>query len=89
MRCLVASAGGLVLLLRRRSCSGPLLLIGVAVCLFYQNRLRSGPPLPAADVRCGTAAEEPRGFVSSLEALHTQVSSPAPSVVTSQPRLLF
>lgn len=92
MRCLLASVGGLlrdaVMLLRRRSCSGPLLLIGVAVCLFYQtlmvarNRLRSGQQQPAADVRSRKPSEELlmeeiRGFVSTLETLQTQVSLPA------------
>ncbi|XP_018545055.1 cadherin-like and PC-esterase domain-containing protein 1 isoform X2 [Lates calcarifer] len=83
MRCLLASAGGLLLrdagmLLRRRSCSGPLLLLGVAVCLFYQtlmlarNRLRSGPQQPAADVRSRKTSdellmEETRRFISTLE----------------------
>ncbi|XP_076577866.1 cadherin-like and PC-esterase domain-containing protein 1 [Chaetodon auriga] len=91
MRCLLASAGGLLLreagmLLRRRSCSGPLLLLGVAVCLFYQtlmvarNRLRSGQQQPATDIRSRKPAdevqmEETRRFISTLEALqrHAQV----------------
>ncbi|XP_040886483.1 cadherin-like and PC-esterase domain-containing protein 1 isoform X2 [Toxotes jaculatrix] len=83
MRCLLASAGGLLLrdagmLLRRRSCSGPLLLLGVAVCLFYQtlmvarNRLRSGQQQPPADVRSRKSSEEnlmeeTRRFISTLE----------------------
>lgn len=92
MRFLLASAGGLLLreagmLLRRRSCSGPLLL-GVAVCVFYQtlmvarNRLRSGQQQPAADIRSRKPSgevlmeEEARRFISALEALQrqTQVS---------------
>lgn len=73
------------MLLRRRSCSGPLLLLGVAVCLFYQlmvvrNRLRSGQQQPAADIRCRRPSdevlmEETRRFLSTLETL--QVSLPA------------
>lgn len=78
MRCLLRDAG---MLLRRRSCSGPLLLLlGVAVCLFYQtlvvarNRLRSGPQQPAADVRSRKPSdevlmEETRRFISTLETL--------------------
>lgn len=99
MRCLLASAGGLLLrdagmLLRRRSCSGPLLLLGVAVCLFYQtlmlarNRLRSGPQQPAADVRSRKTSdellmEETRRFISTLETSqrYTQVSSTCSSGV--------
>ncbi|XP_026218762.1 cadherin-like and PC-esterase domain-containing protein 1 isoform X2 [Anabas testudineus] len=82
MRCgLLRDAG---MLLRRRSCSGPLLLIGVAVCLFYQtlmvarNRLRSGQQQPAADVRSRRPPDEllmedTRGFISSLDTLQTQL----------------
>ncbi|XP_074553825.1 cadherin-like and PC-esterase domain-containing protein 1 [Halichoeres trimaculatus] len=95
MRCLLLSllreAG---MLLRRRSRSGPLLLLGVAVCLFYQtlmvarNRLRSGPQHPAADVRSRRPTEEvlmeeTRSFISTLEALQreaqVQVQSQSPS----------
>ncbi|XP_040007505.1 cadherin-like and PC-esterase domain-containing protein 1 isoform X2 [Xiphias gladius] len=89
MRCLLASAGGRLLrdsgmLLRRRSCSGPLLLLlGVAVCLFYQtlmvarNRLRSGHQLPAADVRSRKSSdqvlvEKTRRFISILETLQRE-----------------
>ncbi|XP_060885482.1 cadherin-like and PC-esterase domain-containing protein 1 [Labrus mixtus] len=94
MRSLLASllreAG---MLLRRRSCSGPLLLLGVAVCLFYQtlmvarNRLRSGPQQPAGDVRSRRPTEEvlmekTRRFISTLEALQreaqVQVRSESP-----------
>lgn len=89
MRFLPASAGGLLLLLRRRSCSGPLLL-GVAVCVFYQtlmvarNRLRSGQQQPAPDLRSRKPAgevlteEEVRKFISALEAVQSraQVSLP-------------
>lgn len=82
------------MLLRRRSRSGPLLLLGVAVCLFYQtlmvarNRLRSGPQQPAADVRSRRPTEEvlmeeTRSFISSLEALQkeaqVQVQAQSPS----------
>ncbi|XP_045898258.1 cadherin-like and PC-esterase domain-containing protein 1, partial [Micropterus dolomieu] len=89
MRCVLASAAGLLLreagmLLRRRSCSGPLLLLGVAVCLFYQlmvvrNRLRSGQQQPAADIRCRRPSdevlmEETRRFLSTLETLQIQPS---------------
>uniref|UniRef100_UPI0037E7DC25 cadherin-like and PC-esterase domain-containing protein 1 n=1 Tax=Semicossyphus pulcher TaxID=241346 RepID=UPI0037E7DC25 len=84
MRCLLASllreAG---MLLRRRSCSGPLLLLGVAVCLFYQtlmvarNRLRSGLQQPAADVKSRRPTEEvlmeeTRRFISTLETLQRE-----------------
>ncbi|XP_071358849.1 cadherin-like and PC-esterase domain-containing protein 1 isoform X2 [Trachinotus anak] len=87
MRRLLASAGGLLLrdagmLLRRRSCSGPLLLLGVAVCLFYQtlmvarNRLRSGPQQPAADVRSRKPSDEflteTRRLISTLETIHRE-----------------
>ncbi|XP_029017858.1 cadherin-like and PC-esterase domain-containing protein 1 isoform X2 [Betta splendens] len=89
MRCLLASAGGLLLrdagmLLRRRSCSGPLLLIGVAVCLFYQtlmvarNRLRFGQQPAAAEVRRKLSAEllaETGALVSTLDALQAQLSA--------------
>ncbi|XP_035502590.1 cadherin-like and PC-esterase domain-containing protein 1 isoform X2 [Scophthalmus maximus] len=58
------------MLLRRRSWSGPLLLLGVAVCLVYQtlmvarNRLRSGPR-PATG---GKSTDElVRRFICSLE----------------------
>ncbi|KAM8740231.1 cadherin-like and PC-esterase domain-containing protein 1 isoform 1-T1 [Acanthopagrus schlegelii] len=95
MRCLLASAGGLLLreagmLLRRRSCSAPLLLLGVAVCLFYQtlmvarNRLRSGQQQHAADIRSRRPAdevlmEETRRFISTLETVQAQVrSQPSP-----------
>ncbi|XP_034019226.1 cadherin-like and PC-esterase domain-containing protein 1 [Thalassophryne amazonica] len=73
-RVLVPEVG---MLLRRRSCSGPLVLLGVAVCLFYQtlmvarNRLRSGPP---ADVHSKASDEvllDGTGrLVSALENLH-------------------
>ncbi|XP_070784756.1 cadherin-like and PC-esterase domain-containing protein 1 [Enoplosus armatus] len=88
MRCLLASAGGLLLreagmLLRRRSCSGPLLLLGVAVCLFYQtlmvarNRLRSGQQQHAADIRSRKPSdevlmEETRRFISTLDTLQRE-----------------
>lgn len=88
MRCLLASAGGLLLreagmLLRRRSCSAPLLLLGVAVCLFYQtlmvarNRLRSGQQQHAADIRRGRPAdevlmEETRRFINTLETVQVR-----------------
>ncbi|XP_034528958.1 cadherin-like and PC-esterase domain-containing protein 1 [Notolabrus celidotus] len=94
MRCLLLSllreAG---MLLRRRSRSGPLLLLGVAVCLFYQtlmvarNRLRSGPQPPAAEVRSRRPTEEvmmeeTRSFISALETLQreaqVQVQSQSP-----------
>ncbi|XP_030006780.1 cadherin-like and PC-esterase domain-containing protein 1 [Sphaeramia orbicularis] len=87
MRCLLASVCGLLLreagmLLRRRSCSGPLLLLGVAVCLFYQtlmvsrNRPRTGQH-PPADVYSrkptdGLMVEETRSFLSALETLQAQ-----------------
>ncbi|XP_073336316.1 cadherin-like and PC-esterase domain-containing protein 1 [Pagrus major] len=90
MRCLLASAGGLLLreagmLLRRRSCSGPLLLLGVAVCLFYQtlmvarNRLRSGQQQPAAEIRSRRPAdevlmEETRRFINTLETVQVRLS---------------
>lgn len=74
------------MLLRRRrcscSCSSPLLLFGVAVCLFYQtlmvarNRLRSGQQQPAAE-----RLAESRGFVSTLEAFQAQVSSHLPMMM--------
>lgn len=92
MRCLLASPGGLLLrsagtLLRRRSCSGPLLLLlGAAICLFYQtlvlarnrSRVRSGPQQP--DSRRPTEEEvlmESRRWICSLEALQreTQVQT--------------
>ncbi|KAK9526032.1 hypothetical protein VZT92_016691 [Zoarces viviparus] len=77
-----------MLLLRRRSFSGPLLLLlGAAVCLFYQNRnrLRSGPRPPSAalDVQSRrppeeVLLEESRRWISSLESLHVQVWSQRP-----------
>ncbi|XP_022611548.1 cadherin-like and PC-esterase domain-containing protein 1 [Seriola dumerili] len=82
MRCLLASAARM--LLRRRPCSGPLLLLlGVAVCLFYQtlmlarNRLRSGPQRPATDVRSRKSTDEfmmmeTRKFISTLETLQRE-----------------
>lgn len=88
MRCVLASVCGLLLreagmLLRRRSCSGPLLLLGVAVCLFYQtlmvarNRPRSGQQ-PAADVRNreptdGQMMEETRSLLAALDTLQAQI----------------
>nr|XP_046234976.1 cadherin-like and PC-esterase domain-containing protein 1 isoform X2 [Scatophagus argus] len=94
MRCLLASAGRLLLreagmLLRRRSCSGPLLLLGVALCLFYQtlmtarNWFRSGQQQLATDIRSRKPADEvlmedeTRRFISTLENLqrHTGVPS--------------
>lgn len=95
MRRLLASAGGRLLrdagkLLRYRSCSGPLLLIGVAVCLFYQtlmvarNRLRSGQQQPAAaDVPSRKASdellmEETKRLISTLENVQLQVWSQKP-----------
>lgn len=72
------------MLLRRRSCSGPLLLIGLAVCLFYQtlmvarNRLRLGGQQPVPDVRSRKLSdEEIGGLVSALDTLQAQVSLPA------------
>lgn len=75
MRCLLVSVlRGAGLLLRRRSCSGPLLLLGVALCLFYQtrNRLRPRPQQPAQEAWTGRPAEEvlleeTRRFISTLE----------------------
>ncbi|KAI3366325.1 hypothetical protein L3Q82_000433 [Scortum barcoo] len=80
MRCLLAPAGGLLLreaglLLRRRSRSGPLLLLGVAVCLFYQTR--SGPQ--PADPRCASEdLQETRRLISALEVSGRQVWSQPP-----------
>ncbi|KAM3858895.1 cadherin-like and PC-esterase domain-containing protein 1 [Diretmus argenteus] len=64
-------------MLRRRYCPGPLVLLGVAVCLFYQtlmvarNRFRSGQPA-ADDVRGKKPLDELLltdigGFISTLE----------------------
>lgn len=84
----LASVGGLLLresgmLLRRRLCSGPLLLLGVALCLFYQtfyvarNRLRTGQqPAPCAHRSKHSDEvlwEEGRRFISALETLQAQV----------------
>lgn len=96
MRCLLLSAG---MLLRRRCSSGPLLLLGVALCLFYhtlmvaRNRLRAGLQ-PAAEPRDQKAAddvlleEETRRLISALEALQkrTQVSLPAVAPPTQHTR---
>uniref|UniRef100_A0AAQ4Q135 Cadherin like and PC-esterase domain containing 1 n=1 Tax=Gasterosteus aculeatus aculeatus TaxID=481459 RepID=A0AAQ4Q135_GASAC len=69
------------LLMGRRCCSGPLLLLlGLSVCLFLQtlmgarNRLRSGPR-PAADLQNRgppqeVVMEETQRWISTLEALH-------------------
>ncbi|XP_029902090.1 cadherin-like and PC-esterase domain-containing protein 1 isoform X2 [Myripristis murdjan] len=84
MVCLLPSAGRLVReagMLRRRYCSGPLVLLGVAVCLFYQtlmvarNRLRSNQP--AADVRNKKPFDEllladTGRFISALETLQRE-----------------
>lgn len=96
MRCLLLSAG---MLLRRRCSSGPLLLLGVALCLFYhtlmvaRNRLRGGLQ-PAAEPRGRKVAddvlleEETRRLISALEALQkrTQVSLPAVASPTQHTR---
>lgn len=83
LRLLLRSAG---MLLRRRSHSGPLLLLGVTACVLYQvlvvarNRLRSevGSRKPAEEVLM-----EARRFVCGLEAQwrHAQVSLPEPQVL--------
>lgn len=75
------------MLLRRRCCSGPLLLLGVALFLFYhtllaaRNRLRLGPQ-SAAEPRGRKTADdvlmeaESQRLISTLEALQrrSQVS---------------
>ncbi|KAM9824593.1 cadherin-like and PC-esterase domain-containing protein 1 [Neosynchiropus ocellatus] len=78
MRFLRTAAG---LLLRRRCFTGPLLLLlGLAVCLFYQtmfvhrNRIRSGKKEPPIAGKCGTrgnlaAEEETKTLISNLESL--------------------
>ncbi|XP_028250019.1 cadherin-like and PC-esterase domain-containing protein 1 isoform X2 [Parambassis ranga] len=81
MRCVLATAGGLLLrgagiLLRRRFCSGPLLLLGVAVCVFYQtlmvarNRVRSGPQQQQPET--DEDLMETRKFISAVEALQRE-----------------
>lgn len=74
------------MLLRRRCCSGPLLLLGVALFLFYhtllaaRNRLRLGPQ-PTSEPRGRKAADvlietESQKLITTLEALQrrSQVS---------------
>ncbi|XP_076020587.1 cadherin-like and PC-esterase domain-containing protein 1 [Genypterus blacodes] len=57
------------MLLRRRSCSGPLVLLGVAVCLFYQTRMGARNHLKSGQE---PADREPEPFVSELETLQRQ-----------------
>lgn len=74
--------------LRRRYCSGRLLLLGVAVCLFYQtlmvarSRFKGGPP--AADERNKSTMtgalevfdellQDPSRLISTLEALEREI----------------
>lgn len=84
MRRLLLPAG---MLLRRRCCSGPLLLLGVALFLFYhtllaaRNRLRLGPQ-PTSEQRGRKATDdvlietESQRLITTLEALQrrSQVS---------------
>uniref|UniRef100_A0A4W5RYY5 Cadherin like and PC-esterase domain containing 1 n=1 Tax=Hucho hucho TaxID=62062 RepID=A0A4W5RYY5_9TELE len=88
----VGSEAGMFLLrlwtLRRRYCSGRLLLLGVAVCLFYQtlmvarSRFKGGPP--AADERNKSKMtgalevfdellKDPARLISTLEALEREI----------------
>ncbi|KAM8883426.1 cadherin-like and PC-esterase domain-containing protein 1 isoform 1-T1 [Synchiropus picturatus] len=93
MRFLRTAAG---LLLRRRCFAGPLLLLlGLAVCLFYQtmvvhrNRIRSGKQeLPVAG-KCGTrgnlaAEEETKSLISNLESLQKTASRRFAVVLTGR-----
>uniref|UniRef100_A0A3B5B1U8 Cadherin like and PC-esterase domain containing 1 n=1 Tax=Stegastes partitus TaxID=144197 RepID=A0A3B5B1U8_9TELE len=96
MRCLLAPAAGLLLraaglllraagmLLRRR----PLVLLGVAVCLFYQTLMVARNRLRQTEVR--EAAEEvpmeTRELLCSLEALHTQVQVSSQRLLPSRRR---
>lgn len=90
MRCLLASLRGLLLresgmlLLRRRLCPGPLLLLGVALCLFYQtlnvarsrfgSRQQPDPRVHSPEQRSDEQAlKDSRRFFSALETLQSQV----------------
>ncbi|KAM9328427.1 LOW QUALITY PROTEIN: cadherin-like and PC-esterase domain-containing protein 1 [Pholidichthys leucotaenia] len=94
MRCLLAPAGGLLVLLlrgagallRRRPCSGPLLLLlGVVVCLFYQtlvvarNRLRPSPQRPDRGRPSEQVLMETRRLIATLDALQKEAQFQVPS----------
>ncbi|KAK7896731.1 hypothetical protein WMY93_022056 [Mugilogobius chulae] len=88
MRCVLAFLSGLLLresgmLARRRLHPGPLLLLGVALCLFYQtfnvawHRLQDHHHLPRAREHGPGPSdlEESWRIISALEALQAQVES--------------